>query len=238
MNYIDDIERVIDLDHLYKMRGSFDNHTFDGFCLTIDDFYENAQDLYEHLINRQYPLWKYNSESNTRNGIDYFDCRIVDKVGHPTRLYENDQQRLLDLCRRYFWKGHYNWSRLYEFNCFKTAEVFNETMQHYPHIDSALNTPDHLSTLNMLVYMDKQEDGGTAIYDGEWITNDENMALLYPVEERFNIRQVIPAKFNRCVIFPGNCMHGAYIQDYHRYLEDWRFTQVTFYHPQGDNHGN
>ena len=30
--------------------------------------------------------------------------------------------------------------------------------------------------------MDKQEDGGTAIYDGEWITNDENMALLYHVE--------------------------------------------------------
>ena len=108
-------------------------------------------------------------------------------------------------------------------------------MQHYPHIDSALNTPDHLSTLNMLVYMDKQEDGGTAIYDGEWITNDENMALLYPVEERFKIRQVIPAKFNRCVIFPGNCMHGAYVNDYHRYLEDWRFTQVTFYHPQGGN---
>ena len=86
----------------------------------------------------------------------------------------------------------------------------------------------------MLVYLDKQEDGGTAIYDGEWITNDENMALLYPVEERFNLRQVIPAKFNRCVVFPGNCMHGAYINDYHRYLENWRFTQVTFYHPQGD----
>ena len=65
MNHIDDIERVVDLDQLYKMRGSFDNHTFDGFCLTIDDFYENAEDLYQHLINRQYPLWKYNSESNT-----------------------------------------------------------------------------------------------------------------------------------------------------------------------------
>ena len=34
MNHIDDIERVVDLDQLYKMRGSFDNHKFDGFCLT------------------------------------------------------------------------------------------------------------------------------------------------------------------------------------------------------------
>ena len=151
--------------------------------------------------------------------------------------YENEHQRLLDLCRQYYYKGDYNWSRLYEFNCFKTSNVFDKKMQHYPHIDSALGTPDHLSTLNMLVYLDKQEDGGTAIYDGEWITNDENISLLYPVEERFNIRQVIPAKFNRCVIFPGNCMHGAYINDYNKYCEEWRFTQVTFYHPQGETYG-
>ena len=39
------------------------------------------------------------------------------------------------------------------------------------------------------------------VYDGEWITNDEDMSLLYPVEERFNLERVIPAKFNRAVIF-------------------------------------
>ena len=228
------MNKIIDLDELYKVRGDLSNYKFDGFSITIDDFYENAEDLYEHITSRQYPLWKYNSESNAANGVDYFDCRIVDKVGHPTRLYENTHQRILDICRKYYWKGNYDWSRLYEFNCFQTAEVFDKSMQHYPHIDSALNTPDHCSTLNMLVYLDKLEDGGTAIYDGEWITNDENMGLLYPVEERFNIRQVIPAKFNRCVIFPGNCMHGAYIDDYNKYLDNWRFTQVTFYHPQGD----
>ena len=54
MNHIDDIERVVDLDQLYKMR-SFDNHKFDAL-FDIDDFYENAEDLYQHLINRQYPL--------------------------------------------------------------------------------------------------------------------------------------------------------------------------------------
>ena len=53
MNHIDDIERVVDLDQLYKMRGSFDNHSWDGFSIVIDDFYENADELYTHLINRQ-----------------------------------------------------------------------------------------------------------------------------------------------------------------------------------------
>ena len=34
--------------------------------------------------------------------------------------------------------------------------------------------------------MDKVEDGGTAVYGGEWVTNDENINLLYPVEEIHN----------------------------------------------------
>ena len=57
------------------------------------------------------------------------------------------------------------------------------------------------------------------------------MSLLYPVEERFNLERVIPAKFNRAVIFPGNRMHGAYIDDYNKYKDNWRFTQVLFYQP-------
>ena len=99
------MNKIIDLDELYKVRGDLSNYKFDGFSITIDDFYENAEDLYEHITSRQYPLWKYNSESNTANGVDYFDCRIVDKVGHPTRLYENTHQRILDICRKYYWKG-------------------------------------------------------------------------------------------------------------------------------------
>ena len=225
------MSKPIILDELYKMKGSFADAKFDGFCLTIDDFYENAEDLYQHLINSDYPMWKYNPESPTRNGVDYYDCRIVDKVGHPTRIYETEHQRILDVCRRYWHKGDYNWSRLYEFNCFKTGDITNPRFQHYPHIDSKLDIPDNCATLNMLVYLDKEEDGGTAVYDGEWITNDENMNVLYPVEERFNIRTMIKAKFNRCVIFPGNYMHGAWIDNYDKYIDNWRFTQVTFFHP-------
>ena len=225
------MNKTYKLDELYKVRDNFDNHEFDGFCLTIDDFYENAEDIYEHITNRQYPMWKYNTESSTQNGVNYNDCRIVDTIGHPTRLYWNEHNRILDLCRRYFHKGDYEWNKLIEFNCFQTIDVFDNKLQHYPHVDSPLDRPDNLSTLNFLVYLDKEDDGGTAVYDGEWITNDENMSLLYPVEERFNLERVIPAKFNRAVIFPGNRMHGAYIEDYNKFVDKWRFTQVLFYHP-------
>ena len=42
------------IEELYKVSGKID-HTFDGFCITVDNFYENAEDLYDHLMGRQYP---------------------------------------------------------------------------------------------------------------------------------------------------------------------------------------
>ena len=226
------MNKVYSNDELYRLSPVLKPEFRDG-VIYIDDFYENAEDIYDMITSRSYPLWKYNAEAGeTRNGIDYYDCRIVDKNGHPTREYFNEHNRILDICRKYWHKGDYSWNMIYEFNCFKPINEISNDLQHYPHIDSTLGTPDENSTLNFLVYMDKVEDGGTAVYGGEWVTNDENINLLYPVEERFTIEKVIEHKFNRAVIFPGNCMHGAYINDYSKYKDDWRFTQVTFYSPR------
>ena len=226
------MNKVYSNDELYRLSPVLKPEFRDG-VIYIDDFYENAEDIYDMISSRSYPLWKYNAEAGeTRNGIDYYDCRIVDKNGHPTREYFNEHNRILDICRKYWHKGDYSWDMIYEFNCFKPINEISNDLQHYPHIDSTLGTPDENSTLNFLVYMDKVEDGGTAVYGGEWVTNDENINLLYPVEERFTIEKVIEHKFNRAVIFPGNCMHGAYINDYSKYKDDWRFTQVTFYSPR------
>jgi len=219
------------LDELFKLSPTL-NPKFDGEVLTIDNFYEDPDTLYEWVRNRDYPMWKYTTERNTRNGIDYNDCRITDKIAHPTRIYENEMERVVNLCREYFHKGDYDWQRIYEFNCFQTLSVFDDKIQHYPHTDSELDTPDNESTLNMIIYMDKEEDGGTAIYEGTWLSNDEHLNVLYPVLDRFELRRVVPAKFNRCVIFPGNRIHGAWIDDYSKYTGDsWRYTQVNFLHP-------
>jgi len=219
------------LDELFKFSSNFQAE-YDGEVLTIDNFYENPDELYEWVRNRDYPMWKYNTERNTRNGIDYNDCRITDKIAHPSRIYENEMERVLNLCRKYWHTGEYNWERIYEFNCFQTLSVFDNKIQHYPHTDSELATPDNESTLNMIIYMDKKEDGGTAIYDGTWLSNDEHLNVLYPVLDRFELKRVVPAKYNRCVIFPGNRIHGAWIDDYNNYTGDsWRYSQVNFLHP-------
>ena len=219
------------LDELFKFNSNF-IADFDGEVLTIDNFYEDPDTLYEWIKNRDYPMWKYNTERATRNGIDYNDCRITDKIAHPSRIYENEMNRVLNLCRKYFHKGGYDWQRIYEFNCFQTITEFDPKIQHYPHTDSELATPDNESTLNMIIYMDKEDDGGTAVYEGTWLSNDEHLNVLFPVLDRFELRRVVPAKFNRCVIFPGNRIHGAWIDDYSKYTGDsWRYSQVNFLHP-------
>ena len=219
------------MDELFKFSSKFDASFEDG-VLTIDNFYENPEIIHDYLEHRSYPMWKYSQDRPSRNGIDYNDCRITDKVAHPTRTYYNEMDRILSLCRNYWHRGEYEWDMIEEWNCFQTINEFDTKMQHYPHTDSELACPDNESVLNMIVYMDKHESGGTAFYDGTWLSNDEHENLLYPVLDRFSLNRVIPAKFNRCVIFPGNRIHGAWVDDYHKYKgKDWRYSQVQFLKP-------
>ena len=226
------MEKEFALDELFKFSSKLE-HEFDGLTITIDNLYENSEEIYEWLKNQSYPYWKYNPERNSNNSKVYNDCRLVFNNAHPTRLYFAEIERLLNICRQYYWKGEYQWDMLYEFNCFQTITEFDSKVQHYPHTDDRFDTPDTQAVLNCLIYLDKEEDGGTAVYDGEWISNDERFNLLYPVEELFTLERVIPAKFNRCVIFPGNRLHGGFIEDYKKYSGDkWRYTQVIFFNPQ------
>jgi len=232
------LNKTYAMDELFQFSEVFDAK-FDGFALTIDNFYENPEIIHDFIEDRSYPLWKYNTEALTRNGIDYNDCRITDKVAHPTRKYFNEMDRVLNMCRQHWHKGKYEWDMIKEFNCFQTITQYDPAFQHYPHTDSALDCPDNESVLNMIVYMDKHESGGTAIYDGTWLTNEENLNVLYPVGDRFDVERIIPAKFNRCVIFPGNRIHGAHINDYNKYSgTGWRYTEVQFLRPvRNTNHG-
>ena len=68
------------------------------------------------------------------------------------------------------------------------------------------------------------------------LTADKNYKDLLKQAKVFDVKNIIPAKFNRLVMFPGNCLHGGYIEDYSKYSGDnWRYSQVTFFHPQPHN---
>jgi hypothetical protein len=95
-------------------------------------------------------------------------------------------------------------------------------MQHHPHYDTDM--------LNVLTYIDKHADGGTAIYEDIDVENKEGANLIIDVSA-YKIKEIIPAKPNRCVIFSGNKLHGAYINDNNIYYNNWRITQATIVRP-------
>ncbi len=221
------------IDTLFKQSAEWDVSWDDDLqCFFIDNYYEDPEGIYNHLQKRDIPLWKYSEERESPNGIDYVDARIVDKVGHPTRLWWNSIQRVLDICRIQWHQGEYEWRDDIEVNCFKTKTIFDNKLQHYPHIDGNFSDPDNEAVINMLVYLDKEEDGGTAVYENAWVENREHLGLIQPVEEMMDLKHVIPAKYNRCVLFLGNKMHGAYINDYKKYEHNWRYSQVMFFFPK------
>ena len=158
------------LDTLCRQSADWDIQWNDEYkYFIIDNYYENAEDLYQHIVNKDYPLWKYNEERDTPNGIDYLDCRIVEKIGHPTRQYENSMNRVLELCRQKFHKGGYDYRNDIEVNCFKTINVTDNKLQHYPHIDGNFKDADENAVINMLVYLDKVEDAWwNCIYENSW----------------------------------------------------------------------
>jgi hypothetical protein len=220
------------IDHLWKQSAEWDIQWHEETeSFSIDNFYEDPEAVYNHLSRREIPLWKYNEERESPNGRDYIDARIVDKIGHPTRLYDNSIERVLDICREKWHKGRYDWSHLIEVNCFKTINVFDTHLQHYPHIDGNFEDADDEAVINCLVYLDKQDNGGTAVYENSWAPNMEHAGLLQPVEEMMDLKCIIPAKYNRAVLFTGNKMHGAYITDYNAFVDYYRYTQVYFFHP-------
>tara|TARA_Y100000590_G_C15581662_1_gene962576 strand:- start:326 stop:1009 length:684 start_codon:yes stop_codon:yes gene_type:complete len=221
------------IDTLYRQSAEWDVSWDEELeCFIIDNYYEDPEAVYNHLQGRDIPLWKYNEERESPNGIDYVDARIVDKIGHPTRLHINAMERVLDICRIKWHKGHYEWRDDIEVNCFKTINIFDTDLQHYPHIDGDFSDADDEAVINMLVYLDKHDDGGTAVYENAWTPNMEHKGLLQPVETMMDLKHVIPAKFNRCVLFTGNKMHGAYINDYKKFVDDWRYSQVIFFFPK------
>ena len=49
------MSKVYDMDELYSFADNW-NPTFDGFCLTIDNFYQNPEDLHDHIMQTRFPI--------------------------------------------------------------------------------------------------------------------------------------------------------------------------------------
>jgi hypothetical protein len=195
-----------------------------GDIAVIDNFYKFPWEINTMLEDSWSQLWKTNDKS--RNGIDYFDCRLMFQGFDTGSTYQYDAQRLIqDVSRIRLGIELKDEPAPYAFNNFTNVKIPDEGMQMYPHVDGN-------DMVAAVIYLDPIEDGGTAFYrqaEMQDIGYDESDNVLVDVENHYDVAGVVPAKFNRCVIYPSWYMHGGWINDHAKYSKNqWRRTQVYF----------
>ncbi len=199
------------------------NYTFsiENNVLICDNWYKNPEDIL--YVMSHMPVSRGKWAENSRNWIDYYDCRPSIRINFPKKCFEPIEE-IVRLLREHFVDAVYDMSTdIYEFNAYRNIKKdIPNTLQHYPH-------QDH-DYFNCIVYLDRVCSGGTALYNMKPIPLREEHNLLYDVSgiEKF----VIPARFNRLVIFDGNIMHGGYIEDHNAYIDNWRIDHTMTLTPQ------
>mgnify|MGYP001273411213 CR=1 FL=1 len=205
------VEELFELNPNHKI-------TYHENWVCIDDFYKNIDQIQEVFEDMYIESWKMSKWS--RNFRDYYDCRPAFANWEPPKeLMDSRLEYLNKLVGSIAGWTDVAIEKSLAFNVFKhKKENVPNSMQHHPHYDRNM--------INLLIYIDKHANGGTALYENEDILNKEGSNLIVDVS-KYKIKEIIPAKPNRCVIFNGNQMHGAYIQDNDIYYHNWRITQAT-----------
>jgi hypothetical protein len=198
--------------------------SFNNEIIIIDNWYKNPEEIIKVLENIPAPRWK--NSKNSKNWIDYYDCRpIIHSYWNNEKIYDPAKEIVFNI-NKYFFKGSKNNFNLitmpFEFNAYKNIKKnIPNRFQHFPHSEGNI--------FNCIIYLDKISSGGTAFYEIDSLENKEDDNLLFDVSNLE--KSVVPAKFNRAVIFNGKKYHGGYIEDHSKYLNAWRINQVLFFEP-------
>ncbi|MEQ8195395.1 MAG: DUF6445 family protein [Rhodospirillales bacterium] len=213
--------------------------------VTIDNFYEHPETIREIILNTPYPIWKHNERS--RNFIDYYDCRQF--LSLPM---QKPAQIVQQIARDIFGVVIPHIDIEFITNLFKLAADQPPGSQPHPH-DDGLRFAS-LITFNT----DEECSGGTAFYrrknppydhmpptkaaydeaekrvytpDMEWEDGTHYFCTTY--RDHWDVIDVVPAKFNRLLIYPGIYFHGAWheqnaFKDYYRVNQVMFFDNVTY----------
>ena len=181
--------------------------------LCIDNFYKRPEDIHQILSESWTPNWKLD-EYRGHNFKDYYDCRATFPIQYKTADYLKNIPIITTDLKNWTCKNIYT-------NTFSWINPPSSNIQFLPHEDDSLN---------ILVYMDKINSGGTALYENYKYQPDDNE----DIDIRYDISElkyhVIPAEFNKCVIFNGRIPHGGYIEDHNQYTNgNWRQNLVYFF---------
>lgn len=204
-----------------------DKSTENDTLYYIDNFYENPELLRNWILEHPRTYWKMSEGLETKNGIDYYDCRVSVETA-DTHYTAKLNQEVSDIVSDIFNETYDTVNDNLGFNVFKNIAQKDTKFQHMPHTDDIAH-----GQKTALIFLDDIENGGTMLYKGkekpELGREEEN--LFINVADNYESETLLESKFNRLVIFDSAKLHGAYINDYSKYIDDWRVTQVFFLTP-------
>ena len=200
-------------------------NTCAGKVVIVDNFYKNPDDINWMLSN----AWAqdFKRGENGRNFKDYYDCRLTVELNNS---FSDDVQKsiwnIIQQCYDDF--KVITKEEPLRFNLFKWINTPDQNIQHYPHTDSNTKCAG-------IIYLDKHNQGGTAFYDVDKMQIEDEIGYIEEQDLRVDIDKlgyqydVIPAEFNRLVVYPGWYMHGGFMTSHRTYTDNWRMNQVFFW---------
>jgi len=185
--------------------------------LSIDNFYKRPEEIYEMLKNSWAEGFK--ASPSNKNFKEYFDCRIkipLIKNGFSEEFKTISYLKsILSPILDNLYCDYINT------NIFSWINTPSNNIQFIPHQDESVN---------ILVYLDKINSGGTALYEKMTQASFGDIDIRYSLLTENIKHYVIPSMFNRCVIFNGNIPHGGYIEEHGKYSNgNWRYNAVYFF---------
>lgn len=186
--------------------------------LYIDNFYKRPDEIHKMFEQSWFINWKLDVKGH--NFKDYYDCRIHIPLNYHGFSNEN---KTTDWLKKSLGLDPKLYCPEISTNIFTWINKPNtKNIQFWPHQDP---------TFNVLVYLDKINSGGTALYPKiPQNIQPEHIDLRYDISSIRENMQIIPSVFNRCVIFDGGIPHGGYIEDHNKYSNgNWRYNTVYFF---------
>tara|TARA_B100000927_G_C16373809_1_gene432614 strand:- start:116 stop:799 length:684 start_codon:yes stop_codon:yes gene_type:complete len=163
---------------------------------TIDNFYENPDEVCDFIFNREVPLWKMD-ESPSYNGLFFNERRLIQEDDRLIHIYNF----LSDLCGM-----NYKFSDIVTNMIRFSKNSFNdyENCFMWPHTDRGWNG---------IVYLNKdEENSGTNLYDPKVLEEEEWQTSLSTPEhysswrpkEKYSVLKSFKSKYNSLCLFDGS----------------------------------
>jgi hypothetical protein len=212
--------KPIVIDDLFELNPDYEVVSFDGEVMIIDNWYKNYDKILEVMKNQTPVLWNPGSNDG-KNGVDYYDGRVVLTSTVNNSLYN---RTLFELSEIIGSQINFLYINSLVFNYWKGTDTLENNIQAAPHTDRN-------SELACVIYLDKICSGGTMLYDLEHELTDGSGVVdidNFSQTSKIKPKRLIEAKPNRMVIYPSKIWHGAFVEDHSKYVDDWRINQVHF----------